>query len=235
MSTRLQEKIAKFLQTRFPRHLNFGLSYSKLKTGYNDTLEYYQYYNLANQNYSDLEKLCPPDLKLVNFSALIGVFSPYGVSIGSSLSQVKKVLGKPLFKIFNCPIIRGYKTFYYKRKVNNLKLTFQLHFHNRKLFLAQVNIHNESSEQDTKELVKSLIFNHQTFEETEEKPLEELQYFKDCGGNSISTCCDHFKTQIICYNPENKTFKELMEKKKGMEKRKKAKQKPIDNLIVKTY
>jgi hypothetical protein len=172
---------------------------------------------------------------LVNFSALIGVFSPYGVTIGSSLSQVKKVLGKPLFKIFNCPIIRGYKTFYYKRKVNHLKLTFQLHFHKKQLFLAQVNIHNDNSDQDPKDLIKSLIFNHQTCEEGEDKPIDEIQYFKDCDGNSISAYCDHFKTQIICFNPENKTYQELIEKKKGMEIRKKSAKKPIDNLIVKTY
>ena len=235
MSTRFQEKLAKYLQTRFPRHLNFGLSYTKLKSGYADTLDYYQYYNLANQNYSDRVKLCPQELKLVNFSALIGVFSPYGVTIGSSLSQVKKVLGKPLFKIFNCPIIRGYKTYYYKRKINHLKLTFQLHFHNRVLFLAQVNIQNESTNQDTKDLIKSLIFDHQTIDESPKKPLEELQYFKDCDGNSISTCCDHFKTQIICYDPSNSTFVDLMLKKKSMEERVKDKYKSIDNLIVKTY
>jgi hypothetical protein len=203
--------IAELFYSSMPVIFSFQKGKSKFRKHYNENRDYYQYYNLANQGYKQLKGYTQETIRSGEYTSIDGVFAPFNIPIGCSVGTAIKKLGRPLHIVTNCKVMKYYRTFYFKRKIGDLKCQIQLHFHRGRLFMSQIDIQQKTGmSQDHKKVIKSLLGDHIDMNCKEGGSITDFMHFEDKEGNSISASCDHFSVQMIFANPNHSSLTELL-------------------------
>ena len=217
-----------------PAIFSFQKGKAKFRRHYRENRDYYQYYNLANQGYKKLKHFTQESTRSGEYISIDGVFSPFNVPIGCSVGAAIKKLGRPLHIVSNCKVMSYYRTFYFKRKIGDLKCQMQLHFHRGRLFMEQIDIQQKTGiSQDHKKIIKSLLGEHVDMDCKEGSSIHDFMHFEDKEGNSISASCDHFSAQMIFTNPNHLSLTELLAAKYKEYSEKRKSSSDYQNLIVK--
>lgn len=196
--------IPKALRWRKSLLLGNMASWGDQKVGYTEM-------NLASNTYQYLKEHCQNGLHSGEFTQLPVSFSPIGLKIDMPIcTAIRKMGSTPDYVIDNSEYLNGHYTLFYKRRIRNLRCTFEMHFHKSRLFLLQVKVYEKCNHIQTKRSDFIYLLLNAEGDSILEDCTSGVRYFQDTRNQFICGINNLFSTNFILSNPNGSSLNELL-------------------------